>query len=225
MPENMPFSGLHEDKVRGLVARAAMTALERMAYKLAVRQVPYSRLYAWIHSGQLDVAVAVLNSGDRGTQAHYSKPIVVEYTVILVPKGKPFRFNRAEDLVDRRVGAQPGFLYPGLDHLNLPLVRERNLAASITNLAEGHLEGTLVGSITGAYAADQLGVAHRLETLPHASEAIPLGVAFSKSAFVPADVRAFEAVMTNLQAGPEWQPLLAESSAKPYIRDWPLIGR
>lgn len=225
IPEYMPFSGLRDGKPVGLIARAALRALSRIGIKTTLRDVPFSRMYRWIHSGRLDIAVSVLKSPERAAQAHYSAPIAAEYTVILVANGKRFPFRRAEDLRNRRIGAQLGFLYPGIDHVNLPLVRERDFRASIAKVVEGKVDGALIGSVTGLYAAADMGVLDQLDTLPNASEVIPLGVAFSAQAFSPEDVAAFENAILDIKGEPVWQRILEQSGAARFIRDWPVIRR
>ncbi len=219
----MPFSGTRDGTAVGLVARATLLALQRMGIKTSTRKVPYSRLYKWIHSGQLDVAVSVLKSPERAKQAHYSAPMAVEYTIVLVRKGDTFPFDQPDDLRNHRIGAQLGFLYPGIDHMNLPLVRERDYFTSIPKLVDGRFDGTLVGSVTGLYDAQKLGLLDRVEALPNASEVIPLGAAFSVNAFQSEDVMAFDDLISNLQKGAEWRRLIDESGAAPHLRDWPLI--
>lgn len=220
----MPFAGFQDDKAVGLIAGAALHALERMGITPALRQVPFSRMYKWVHSGQLDLAVAVLNSPDRAALTHYSAPIAAEYTVIVVAKGKRFPFRRPGDLRDRRISAQLGFLYPGIDHLNLPLVRERDFRTSVAKVVEGKVDGTLIGSVTGLFAVADMGILDRLDTLPNASEAISLGVAFSRQAFRREDVTAFDNAILDSKDDPAWPRLLEQSGAAPFLRDWPLIG-
>lgn len=225
IPDSMPFAGVAEERAHGLIARAVLLALKRMNLKTTFRIVPYSRLYKWIGDGKLDVAVAVLNSKERAKKAHYSNPIAREYTILVVPKGRSFRFNRAEDLLGRRIGAQLGFLYPGLDHLSLDLARERNYRASIPKVLDGRLAATLVGSVTGLYDVAKMGAQNKIATLPNASEMIELGAAFSKKRFSPSDVLIFDQFINFIQAGPFWSRILEESGAAPYIRDWPIIPR
>jgi len=225
IPDNMPFSGYRESKARGLIARASLRALTKMGFKTMPRLVPYSRLYKWIHTGHLDVAVSVLKSPKRAALAHYSAPMAAEYTIILVPKDKPFHFDKPEDLRNLRIGAQLGFLYPGIDHLNLPLVRERDYLTSFPKVANGQFDGALTGSVTGLFEAQKMGILNRLQALPKALEVITLGAAFSSTAFGPEDVVRFDEIIRAMVKTPSWQRLLDESGAAPYIKDWPLITK
>jgi polar amino acid transport system substrate-binding protein len=224
IPGNAPLAGLDGEHVTGIVALATVAALEEMGRQVTAKRLPFKRMYHDVHSGRLDVAVSVLRTEERARQAYYSAPIVTEYTVIMVPRGRGFPFRRLADLDGKRIGAQLGFVYPGLQQTRAQLIREKNYEVNIRKVAAGKLDGAVVGSITGPYLARELGLSDRIEFLPLAIGEVPLGAALSKSAFDESDLAAFDAAVSKFRGGAEWRKALAAKDIAQLIKAWPVAG-
>ena len=179
IPENLPFTGLTEGRATGLIGEAATISLQSMGYEVKCRHVPFARLYKWVHSGRMDAGASLFKTPERQSLAHYSAPIVTEYTIIAVPKGKAFPLDQINDLTGKLIGGILGFNYPTLDKLNFPLVRERSYLANLKKIGVGRIDGILIGSITGRYLAQINGFSDKMEFLPNAVGKVGLGVAVS----------------------------------------------
>ncbi len=168
IPGNEPFTGAKDGKPAGLIAEATADVLKAMGREVNLRNLPFKRMYKWVHEGKVDVAISVLKTPDRAKLALYTDPVITEYTVIMVPAGKVFKLNKVADLKYRRIGGQLGFRYPPLDGVGVKLIRERNYQTNIAKIASGKIEGILIGSVTGQYLVKNLGYTGQVEILPKA---------------------------------------------------------
>ncbi|MGE3537408.1 MAG: substrate-binding periplasmic protein [Candidatus Tectimicrobiota bacterium] len=225
IPGNTPFTGLDGTQVTGVIAEATVSALSTMGYTVAPRLLPFKRMYQWVHTGQLDVAVSVLATPERMAQAHYSLPIVTEYTLVMVPKGRAFPLTHVADLHGKKLGGQLGFLYPQLAGIVVELLLEKDYETNLQKIALGKLDGVLIGSITGPFLARRLGLLDSLEPLPTAIGEVPLGAAFSKSVFSPEALMAFNAAIARLHASVAWQKILAANGVAELVKPWPIASQ
>lgn len=223
IPGNAPFTGLSDGKVTGIIAEATVQVLEAMGHRVTPERIPFARIYKWVHSGKLDVGTSMLRTEARAAQAHYTGPVVTEYTLIAVPKGKAFPLRTVGDLKGRKIGGMLGFKYPSLDAQGIPLVRERSYELNLRKAARGRLDGILIGSITGPFLVERLGLSDKIEFLPVAINPVPLGAALSMKRFDKKDLRAFEEALAALKAGPEWRQILENNGVNDYIRTWPVL--
>lgn len=198
IPGNAPFTELERGKIRGVIAEAANEALRNMGCRAKGQQIPFPRMYKWVHDGRLGMATSVLKTPTRAKLAHYSLLIITEYTVVMVPKGRAFPMNKPSDLQEKRIGARLGFKYPPLEGSGIKLMRERSYEVNIRKVAGGRIDGTLIGSITGPYLAQRLALADKVEFLPKALGKVELGVALSRQLFNEEANRRFQIQITQL---------------------------
>jgi len=224
IPGNMPLAALQDGRVVGVIAETAVMALESMGWRAQPRLLPFKRMYLWVHTDRLDVAVSVLRTSERAELAHYSDPIVVEYNVVMTPKGREFSLQKIADLQGKRLGGQLGFRYPQLDGAGVKLILEKDYATNIRKIADEKLDGALIGSITGPFLVRHLGLSDRVAFLPVAIGAVPLGVAFSKSALTADDLHAFNAEIKRLQSDTAWRKVLSDHGVEPWMKAWPLVS-
>lgn len=224
IPGNAPFATLDGRHVSGVIAQATVWALQSMGWQVTPRSLPFKRMYQWIHSGALDVAVSVLRTPERASLARYSAPIITEYTVVMVPKGHVFVLRTLADLHGKKIGGQLGFVYPQLAGIGMELIYEKDYETNLRKVAEGKLDGALIGSITGPFLARRLGVSHAIAFLPNAIGAVPLGAAFSKTIFTEDDLAAFDEAIGRLHASMEWQEILLENGIEGLVKTWPLVA-
>ena len=223
IPGNAPLTGLDGSRATGIIAETTVIALQAMGRRVTPRRLPFKRMYSSVHAGRIDVAVSVLRTEERAKKAYYSAPIVTEYTLVMVPRGRAFPLQRLSDLEGKRIGAQLGFTYPGFERTNIKLIREKSYEVNIEKVANGKLDGALVGSITGPYLANQLGISDRVEFLPVAVGRAPLGAALSRAAFTHDDLAAFDTAVRDFQASAAWREVLAANGVEDLIREWPLV--
>ena len=223
IPANPPLTQLDERGVSGLIAETTVLVLRRMGHSIVPRKLPFARMYKWVHNGKLDVATSVLRTEKRAQMARYTNPIISEYTVVAVPKGKAFPMGAVDDLKHRRIGAIIGFSYPGVDDKGIMLIRETNYEKNLIMVAKGRLDGALISSIAGIHLAKVLGLQDQIEYLPVAVDAVPLGSALSKKVFSADDLERFNVLMRKLKSSEEWQKILTRNDAMDLVKTWPLL--
>ena len=169
------------------------------------------------------MATSVLKTEKRATLAHYSPPIITEFTVVMVPKGLAFSLNKPADLKGKRIGGQLGFRYPPLDGSGVRLIRELSYEVNIRKVAERRIDGILIGSITGPYIAERLGLADQVEFLTKALGKVDLGVALSLTLFNEERLRRFNRELAKLGRSTRWNEILHDNGVSALVRPWPLI--
>ncbi len=225
IPGNAPFTGLHSGRVTGVIAEVTVIALEAMGRSVLPQRLPFKRMYKGVHTGRLDVAVSVLRTPKRAELSHYSAPIVTEYTLIMVPKGRTFPLRRVTDLQGKKIGGQLGFQYPQLDGTRVELIREKDYETNIRRVAAGKLDGALIGSITGPFLVKRFGLSEEIAFLPTAIGAVPLSAAFSKSVFTDVDLAGFNAAIRDILASPKWHEILSANGVETLVKEWPVVPK
>ncbi|NNE84054.1 MAG: transporter substrate-binding domain-containing protein [Alphaproteobacteria bacterium] len=225
IPGNAPFTGLQGLRVTGVIGEAAVEVLQTVDCDVEPRQLPFPRMYKWVHDSRIGVATSVLKTPDRALLAHYTQPIVTEYTVVMVPKDRAFTLNSVADLEGKLIGGRLGFKYPPIEGTNIELVRERSYAINIQKVADRRLDGALIGSITGPYIAEQLGLSDQIEFLPKALGKVELGLALSHTSFSDEQSRRLDTEITNLLQSPRWHKILDRNGIRQLVRPWPVIPR
>ena len=207
----------------GVIGEAVATLLHQKGFQPRYESLPAARAYKMVESGEIDLAITVLKTAER---AYYSAPILTEFTVLVVPKGKGFALRSLADLKGKVIGGRSGFLYPSLDRAE-GVVIERNStsAANYMKLLAGRLDAVLAGSISGGLELRQLGLMDKVEQLPAAVGIIPLGAAFSMQHFSAADVADFDRGIAGLKSTRHWGVILNRYGAEGLVRPWPLVGK
>ncbi len=223
IPGNAPFTGMDGPRVTGAIAQAAVEVLRRLDCAAEPRELPFPRMYSWVHDGRLAVATSVLKTPDRARQAHYTRPVMTEYTVVMVPRGGSFPLDQVADLQGRRIGGRLGFKYPPLDGLDVDLQLERSYEINIRKVANGRLDGVLIGSITGPYLAEQLGLAGQVEFLPNAIGKVDLGLALSREWFTADQRSRLDDEIASLQQSSRWREILSGNDISALVRAWPVV--
>jgi ABC-type amino acid transport substrate-binding protein len=222
---NQPIAHYTQQQLSGVIAVSSAQVLEQMGYSLDVQVMPFKRAYYAVHRGDIDLAMSVLATPERRQKAYYSDPIITEYTLILVPRGKGVAVTRLSDLSGMRLGAMLGFKYPTLEGSAVRLNRSNDLKKHFKSLAKGHLDGILMGSITGSYMIDELGLQESFEFLPMAVAQVPLGIAVSHGAWNTTQMSSFNKRMSVFKQSQAWQDILTTHSAAQWVKSWPLTGR
>jgi polar amino acid transport system substrate-binding protein len=223
VPNNAPFATVENGQVSGVLAEIAAHVLTGMGYELDVQVLPFKRAYHQVHKASLDVAMSVLATPKRITQAHYSNAIIFEYTLILVNQGSAFKFQTLGDLKGKKLGARLGFKYPELAHADVQLDRHSDYQSSIKKLHAGRLDGVLVGSLTGPYLLQQLGMTDQFDYLPTAVSKVPLGIAVSYKMWDYEQLEQFNTALRKFENTLAWQRIISTNGVTDWVRQWPLV--
>lgn len=224
IPGNLPFTSFENKRVGGVIAEAAKVVLERMGYQIEAHKMPFPRMYKWIDSGKIDVATSVLATPERRKYSHYSNPIITEYTLLVVPRGKAFRLRSIANLHDKKIGGQLGFRYPPLKSAGVKLIRERSYETNLRKVAAGRIDAAIIGSVTGPYLVRLMGLEHKVEFLPVALGKVDLGIALNAKRFGVSELERFNKTLLEMQAGPEWQRILHSNQVLDLVKKWPILG-
>ena len=223
IPGNAPFTGLKGGEISGVIAQVSELALSQLGYQVAPAKIIFPKMYSRVHRGKVDVATSVFATPKRRGLAHYSAPVIVEYNVIMVPKGKAFKFEKMSDLNGLRLAGRFGFRYPPIDKAGIKLLRAKTHKKNVKRIASGQLDGAIIGSITGAYIAKALGVESKVEFLSYAINPVPLGAALNMKKFSTDDLKAFNAAVAKIRAGGDWARILKENGIEKLVREWPIL--
>jgi len=211
--------------ISGVIGETVDMVLRRSGYRPEYQALPATRAYMMVENGDVDLILTAFKTPERTAAARYSAPIMTEFTILAVPKGKGFALHSLAGLKGKTIGGRGGFLYPTLDRSE-GVVIERNVSteANLRKLLAGRLDAVVVGSISGTFELRQLGLVDKIEFLPVAIDPLPLGVAFSTRSFSAADVAAFDKDVAALQTTPQWAAILKRHGAEGLARPWPLVG-
>lgn len=223
IPGNAPFTGLKGGEITGVIAQVSELALSRIGYQVEPSKIIFPKMYNRVHRGKVDVATSVFATPKRRTRAHYSAPVIVEYNVIMVPKGKTFKFEKMSDLNGRRLAGRFGFRYPPIDKAGIKLLRAKTHEKNVKRIATGLLDGAIIGSITGAHMAKALGLEDKVEFLNYAINPVPLGAALNMKKFTADDLKAFNAAVAKIRASGDWTRILSANGIEKLVRDWPIL--
>jgi ABC-type amino acid transport substrate-binding protein len=219
VPPNRPVVDLEGGKLTGFLGDIADQALKRAGFQPTYTAMPFGRLYPTLAARQIDGALSVFGTPERQRTAWYSTPIVTEYSVLIVPKGRSFPFARASDAGGKTIGTQTGFAYPGFDGTpGVTFQPTPDRANNLRLVALGRIDAAITGSITGLYQARGLNLLDQMEVLPVAISAITLSIALNNERFAPADFARVDEALRQLLAGPEFAASLAAAGVGDLVK-------
>jgi polar amino acid transport system substrate-binding protein len=224
VPGNQPLTAVEEGELEGLLGRPVATALQQMGVTPQLRIIPFKSGYAMVHHGKVDMMLSTLKTAERAAQAHYSAPIVNEYTLLAVRKGAAVEVEDLAALKRWRLGGRLGFSYPLLEQHGIEPVRLKGDVEGVKKLLRGHIDLMMLGSLTGPYLLQQHGWQEQVTFLPVALGKVPLGVAVSRQSWSAEQLSQFEQAIAEYQAGPQWPALLSEYQLGAWLRGWPILG-
>lgn len=105
---NASFIGLKDSEISGVTAQVSELALSQIGYQVTPSKIIFPKMYSRVHRGKVDVATPVFATPKRRGLAHYSTPVIGEYNVIMVLKGKVFKFETMSDLTGLRLAGRLG---------------------------------------------------------------------------------------------------------------------
>ncbi|MDX2104473.1 MAG: transporter substrate-binding domain-containing protein [Alphaproteobacteria bacterium] len=224
VPPNHPVAVLEGGRLSGVLAEVADTALRQAGFQPSYVAMPFGRIYPLLAARQIDGALSVFGTPERQRTAWYSTPIVTEYSVLIVPKGRSFPFSRAADAAGKVIGTQTGFAYPGFD--GTPGVIFQPTPERANNLrlvALGRVDAAITGSITGLFQARELDLMDRIDVLPVAVSAITLSIALNNERFSEADMARVNEALGQLLASRQFEAASAAAGVDGLIRRFELL--
>ncbi|SCA57353.1 exported hypothetical protein [Candidatus Terasakiella magnetica] len=207
IPHNPPLVFRDGDRAGGIIPTIAIKALKKMGHRVVFRSMPFGRMYKWLHSGKIDVALSVLATPQRQKNAHYSDPILVEKLNIAThTQGKPHDLS---GFAKHGICGIIGFSYPTLIFTPQNMILEKDYATCLSSLTKKQVAGVIIGSITGPYIIRNERLDRKVTLLPGAVGFVNIGAALSHKAFSDNDLAEFNHhILTTLQS-PEGQALIA----------------
>ena len=177
-----------------------------------------------LQEGTLDIATVIVPTPRVKEVAWLSDPIITEYSIVMVPKGKAFPFTRVSDLYNKRIGVRIGYQYPLLDsNENVNLSRYRSDGEMIRALLFDHVDAIMVAAISDNSTFRTEGILTRFEMLKMAVGTVPITVAFSKKHYTQQDVESFNRSLGQFKQSPDWQGMMDHNGLSTLVKDWPLI--
>lgn len=226
VPGVVPFAFLEKGEPKGLIGEVTRMAFKNMGVEVRFSEMPFARMYKSLEDGALAGGVSALRTPDREKTMFFSKPIMVEYNVILVKKGKAWAAKTTADLAGKRIGSRIGFKYPLIDGVSgVSLEPVDTHETNFKKLAGGRIDGLIIGSITGVVEATTKGFMKDFEVLPIAFGKVPLGTAFSRKKFSEKQVEQFDAEVEKIKAGQDWAAIVARNEVSDLMKEWPVAEK
>ena len=222
---NMPLSDATGSSFAGLFPDAIPSILGKAGIDTKLETRPFARLYAELGSQEIGGAMSVLATPQRQESALFSKSLLTEHTVIVVPKGKTFKLDSFGDLDGKTLGTRAGFSYsyfdsrpgikrePGPDHVS-----------NVRKMLAGRLDGVAVGSVTGIYAIREAGLGDQIEIIGKSLGNIGLSYAFAKKAVAADKIPAVNAALDAYLASAEYKASLDKYKIADLVRDYPALN-
>ncbi|MES0813108.1 transporter substrate-binding domain-containing protein [Roseibium sp. SCPC15] len=221
--DSLPFAGVGaEGDPVGILGDTSSRILQDMGYDASATRLPFARLYQSIHKGEIDVAIGVLRTDERASQAHYSDPILTAYNVLVVKKGEAFDFSSLSDLRGKKIGGRRGFAYPSLEAQGVSVEPAKDDETNLKKVLGGRLDAAVFSSIASLAQLDKSATRSQVELLPLAVGSVPLGIAFADEKFSAEDLARFNELLTSFKASDDYSETLSKYGVTDYVKDWPL---
>jgi ABC-type amino acid transport substrate-binding protein len=144
-------------------------------------------------------------------------PVIVGFNVIMVLKGRAFKFEKMSDLTGLRLAGRIGFRYPPVDKGGITLSRAKTDEKNVKRIVSGQLDGAIISSIIWPYIAKELGVESKVEFLNYSINPIPPEAALNMKRFSAADLKAHNAAVAKIRADGDWARILKENGIEKLV--------
>lgn len=98
------------EQPKGYVVDAATEAFRRAGVAFQLEALPLKRAYAQAEAGE-GWLTGIFKTPEREKIFLFSEPVGFDEVILVVAKGRAFKFETAEDLKDKRIGHQDGASY------------------------------------------------------------------------------------------------------------------
>lgn len=219
VPSAYPFARMNRSHPEGIIADPMAFALQSAGMSVRYVQLQLDDIYRSVENGSLDGGLVMTAIGDRGFRAVYTKPVVQEYSMLVVSKYNPVEVRSVADLNELRLGGRIGFVYSSLSQsVADQIVRNPTDADTIRDLLLGKIDVAIVGGIKVMHELRAEGVMLHLRQTGLAVGHVGLGAAFSKKAGAPELVGRINKALSNYKNSSRWPALLQRHAASTLVR-------
>ena len=186
------FANFQKGRPSGIFAELVAQIARDMGQEPAFVSMPADAALKALAEGRLDVATVILKTDKIQDKYLFSQPVVTDYQVVVVKKGKGFPLLRQSDLNGKRLGAREGYRYDLLgkgSHLRAHLYNSDG--EMVRALLLGDVDAILMSGISDVYALRLEGIMSQLEVLNASVGMVPFVFAFSKTRFSADEVSNF----------------------------------
>ena len=107
-----PYIMSEKGQAAGLDAEIIRELCNRLGVEAEIQILPFKRAMSYVEKGEADAIFSVRQNDDRKKFLYYpSESVMIEKTVILVPKGSGMKINSLDDLKGKAVGVVRGYAY------------------------------------------------------------------------------------------------------------------
>lgn len=187
------------------------TVVERIAADL---KIPVASKYtgSWAEAqiaareGKVDIIFGIYFNDERAAYLEYVQPaFLIDPVVVMVAKGKAFRFGGRQDLIGKKgvtnAGESYGSDFDGFMAQKLTVSRSNGQDQGFKDLLSGKVDYMIIGLYPGLGGAAKSGVKNQIEPLKPPLLKADMFIAFSKKSPCLAQVKAFgrklSAMLTN----------------------------
>jgi ABC-type amino acid transport substrate-binding protein len=225
VPGNV-FATLDKGVPHGIFLQTMDAVLRQMGKTPTYVTIPTSIALQSLASGKVDVGTVVVPSAKEPINGWLSDPILKEYSVVAVLRGKGFPLQKVADLHGKRLGARQGYQYPILEQsADVHIQRFRSDGEMIRALLFGDVDAILIAAMSDINSLRTEGMISKLDILPVAVGVVPLVAVFSAKTFSDTELDDFNAKVGEFKSSPAWQEILNQNGFADLARDWPLIKR
>lgn len=186
------FANFQKGRPSGIFAEAIAQIARDMGQEPAFVSMPADAALKALEEGRLDVATVILKTDKIQAKYLFSEPIVTDYQVVVVKKGKTFPLLRQSDLNGKRLGARDGYRYDLLGKgSSLRAQLYHSDGEMVRALLLGDVDAILMSGISDVYALRSEGIMSQLEVLNASVGLVPFVFAFSKTRFSADEVVNF----------------------------------
>jgi polar amino acid transport system substrate-binding protein len=204
-PEYPPIGYKDGDRIVG----AGATLVERIAGEL---KIPVQSKYAgtWAEAqtaardGKVDIIFGIYFNDERATYLEYVRPaFMIDPVVVMVRKGKAFRFRDRQDLVGKKgvtnAGESYGSEFDAFMTQKLTVARSNGAGEAFKDLLADKADYVIVGLYPGLADAAKAGVKNQIEPLKTQLLKADMFIAFSKKSPCLAQIKAFGRAVTAMR--------------------------
>ena len=219
------FSNFQKGLPAGIVAEAAAQVFKQMGRDAGFIAMPTDAALKTLETGRLDAATVVFKTPKIKDKYYFSDPVVTDYQVVVVRKGRSFDLQKRSDLYGKRLGGRLGYRYELVDRdPAINIQRYQSDGEMIRALLLDEVDGVLLAGISDVYALRSEGIMSQLETLKASVGTVPLMVAFAKSRFKQEDVEQFNAALKGLLEGAGWKDIVEHNGMGDLVQPLPPIS-
>jgi polar amino acid transport system substrate-binding protein len=214
-----PYIYEEQGQPRGLDYEMAARVLKRLGVSAELKLLPWRRVLSQIESGQADAILDIFRTTER--EAHLlfpEEPLSQSEMVLFYAKGRPFPFDKLEDLRGLKVGVSPGYWYANQAFREADyFIREPapNHEANLGKLLRGRIDLLVCDRRVCEHLGRTLGIAEKIAHHPRPISRDALYLAFRKNPEMQRLATRFDAELRRFKQSAEYRRLLQLHGEEP----------